>query len=61
MPVHAFNEREYWAMYSDNYSQNEGFRKAIDEAAEKEILVPYISQRFNVKPYLPEDGFQETG
>jgi len=59
MPVHAFNEREYWAMYFDNYSQDEEFRKAIDGAAEKDMLVPYISQRFNDKPYLPEDGFQE--
>lgn len=58
MPVHAFNEREYWAMYFDNYAVDEDFRQTIDDAAERDIVVNYISQRFNDKPHLPEQGFQ---
>ncbi|WP_435348048.1 hypothetical protein [Haloarchaeobius sp. HRN-SO-5] len=57
MPVFSFNEREYWAMYFDNYEPDKEFQETIDDAAERDILVTYISERFNDKPYLPKDRF----
>lgn len=54
MPIHGFNEREYWAMYFDNYLHDEDFQKALDKSAEDEIITSYISTRFNDKPYLSE-------
>lgn len=60
MPVFSFNERDYWAMFFDNYDSNESLQEVIDDAAEKESLITYISNRFNDKPYLPDDGFDES-
>ena len=57
MPVFSFNERDYWAMFFDNYDSNDKLQNAIDDAAEKQSLITYISSRFNDKPYLPDDGF----
>ncbi|WP_440764942.1 hypothetical protein [Natronorubrum sp. DTA7] len=56
MPVSAFNEREYWAMFFDNYDSDKDFQEIIDDAAKKKSLITYISNRFNDKPYLPDDG-----
>ena len=60
MPVFAFNERDYWAMYFDNYSTDNELQEAVDNAAEDGILIPYISSRFNDKPHLPNDGFDDS-
>lgn len=57
MPVFSFNERDYWAMFFDNYDSNKPLQEVIDDAAKKESLITYISNRFNDKPYLPDDGF----
>lgn len=57
MPVFSFNERDYWAMYFDNYESDPTFQNAIDEAAKNGSMIAYISERFNDKPHLPEEGF----
>lgn len=57
MPIFAYNERDYWAMYFDLLDADAEMMATIDEASSKGMLVPYISDRFNDKPYLPEDGF----
>ncbi|QKY18025.1 hypothetical protein [Halorubrum sp. CBA1229] len=56
MPVFSFNERDYWAMFFDNYDSDAHLREAIDEAAENDSLITYISSRFNDKPHLPDEG-----
>lgn len=57
MPIVAYNERDYWAMYFDNIVDNPEFKAVLDEVTQNENVVPYISNRFNDKPYLPDDGF----
>ncbi|MDS0261731.1 hypothetical protein NDI56_20210 [Haloarcula sp. S1CR25-12] len=52
MPVWGFSEREYWAFYFDNYRTSEEFRKGVEEAAKKDIITIYISERFNDKSHL---------
>lgn len=59
MPVLGMDEREYWAMYFDNYVEDSEFRRTIDDAAERNITVAYISERFNTKPHIPSGGFEE--
>lgn len=60
MPVLAFNEREYWAIYFDNLDSDIPLKEMLDDAAKKESVVAYISERFNDKPYLPDDGFDTS-
>lgn len=55
MPVISFTERDYWAMYFDNYDTDQAFKEEIDRAAQEEIHF-YISDRFNDKPHIPENG-----
>lgn len=59
MPLFAFNERDYWAMYFDNIIDNPQFQDALARGAEDDIVGVYISDRFNDKPHLPYDGFED--
>lgn len=52
IPVWGFSEREYWAFYFDNYRTSDEFRKGVEEAAKKDIITVYISERFNDKSHL---------
>jgi hypothetical protein len=51
-PIVSFDETEYWAFYNDNYLKNRAWKENFLKCVKNQIIINYISARFNIKNYL---------